>query len=201
MAVIFIAYAHDLVTKTPWWEAAPGISALYIMLIGLPAFFITAILKWVFAGKYESGSHPMWSWPVWRSEAITTTYEALAVPFFLEYLRGTPWLPLLLRLIGVKTGKRVWMNTTDVTEYDMVSIGDEAMLNEDSGPQTHLFEDRVMKIGAVKIGARCTVGTRSIVLYGSELGDEVLVEPLSLVMKGERLPEGTHWAGSPVRSA
>ncbi len=201
MAVIFIAYAHDLVTKTPWWQAIPGFSALYIVLIGLPAFFITAALKWLFVGKYEPANYPMWSWPVWRSEAITTTYETLAVPFFLEFLRGTAWLPILLRCIGVKTGRRVWMNTTDITEYDMVSIGDEAMLNDDSGPQTHLFEDRVMKIGEVKIGSRSTVGTRSIVLYGSELGDDVLLDPLSLVMKGERLPQGTRWAGSPVRSA
>ncbi|MBS1629995.1 MAG: amino acid adenylation domain-containing protein [Bacteroidetes bacterium] len=201
MAVIFIAYAHDFVTKTPWWEAILGISMLYIVLIGLPAFLITAALKWIFVGKYEAANYPMWSWPVWRSEAITSTYETLAVPFFLEFLRGTAWLPMLLRLIGVKTGKRVWMNTTDITEYDMVHIGDEAMLNDDSGPQTHLFEDRVMKIGPVKIGARSTVGTRSIILYDSEIGERVLLGPLSLVMKGERLPEETSWTGSPVRSS
>ena len=90
MAVIFIAYAHDLFTKTAWLQAMLGIPALYLLLIGLPSFLITAVLKWVVGGKYEVDSHPMWSWSVWRSEAITSTYEALAVPFFLEYLRGTP---------------------------------------------------------------------------------------------------------------
>ncbi len=201
MAVVFIAYAHDLVTKTPWWQALPGIPALYLLLIGLPSFLITTLLKWVFAGRYESGSHPMWSWSVWRSEAITSTYEALAVPFFLEYLKGTPWLPLILRVLGVKTGKRIWMNTTDITEYDMVSIGDEAQLNNDCGPQTHLFEDRVMKIGPVSIGARTTIGARTIILYESEIGDEACVDALSLVMKGEKLPAGTSWGGSPVKGS
>lgn len=200
MAVIFIAYAHDLVTKTEWWQAVLGIPALYMLLIGMPSFLITAVLKWVVVGKYESENHPMWSWSVWRSEAITSTYEALAVPFFLEYLKGTPWLPVLLRLLGVKTGKRIWMNTTDITEYDMVSIGDEAMLNDDCGPQTHLFEDRVMKIGPVSIGKGSTIGARTIVLYESEIGEGVLVGPLSLVMKGEKLPPDTSWTGSPVKS-
>jgi non-ribosomal peptide synthetase-like protein len=200
MAVIFIAYAHDLITKTEWWQAMLGIPALYMLLIGMPAFLITAVLKWVVVGKYESENHPMWSWSVWRSEAITSTYEALAVPFFLEYLKGTPWLPMILRLLGVKTGKRVWMNTTDITEYDMVSIGDEAMLNDDCGPQTHLFEDRVMKVGPVIIGKRSTIGARTIVLYESEVGEDVRVEALSLIMKGEKLPPGTSWAGSPVKS-
>lgn len=201
MSVIFIAYGHDLVTKEPWWVAFLGIPFLYLLLIGLPSFLFTAVLKWVFVGKYRADNHPMWSWSVWRSEAITSTYEALAVPFFLDFLRGTAWLPIVLRLMGVTIGKRVFMNTTDITEYDMVTIGDESQLNESCGPQTHLFEDRVMKIGAVNIGARTTVGTRSIILYDSELGDDVKLEPLSLVMKGERLPAGTSWIGSPVRNA
>jgi non-ribosomal peptide synthetase-like protein len=200
MAVIFIAYSHDLVTKTHWWQAALGIPALYMLLIGLPAFLITAVLKWLFVGVYDSENFPMWSWQVWRSEAITSTYEALAVPFFLEYLKGTPWLPVILRLLGVKTGRRIWMNTTDITEYDMVSIGDEAMMNDDCGPQTHLFEDRVMKIGSVKIGPRSTIGARTIVLYDSEVGAGVKVDPLSLVMKGEKLPDDTSWSGSPVKA-
>lgn len=141
----------------------------------------------------------MWTHKVWRSEANTTTYEALAVPFLLEYMKGTPFLPFMLRLFGVKFGKRVWLNTTDITEHDMVSIGDDTALNEDCGPQTHLFEDRVMKVGEVKIGARCSIGSRSIILYDSEIGDDVKLEPLSLVMKGEKLANDTEWTGSPIR--
>jgi non-ribosomal peptide synthetase-like protein len=200
MSVIFIAYGHDLLTTCPWWQTCIGIPFLYLLLIGLPAFLFTAVLKWIFIGKYESANHPMWSWSVWRTEAITSTYEALAVPFFLEYLKGTAWLPWALRLLGVKTGRRIWMNTTDITEYDMVTIGDEAALNDDCGPQTHLFEDRVMKVGPVAIGARATIGARSIILYDSEVGDDVKLDPLSLVMKGEKLPDGTSWTGSPVKN-
>ena len=138
---------------------------------------------------------------MWRSEAITTTYEALSIPFLLDYLRGTPWLPICMRILGVKVGKRVWMNTTDITEFDMVSIGDDAALNEDCGPQTHLFEDRVMKVGSVKIGARSSIGAGTIVLYDTEIGADCKIDALSLVMKGERLATGTDWTGSPVQPA
>jgi non-ribosomal peptide synthetase-like protein len=103
-------------------------------------------------------------------------------------------------MLGMKTGKRVWLNTTDFTEHDMISIGDDTALNEDSGPQTHLFEDRVMKIGNVKIGERVNIGSRTIVLYDSEVGNDNNIEALSLVMKGERLAPGTNWAGSPVNA-
>jgi non-ribosomal peptide synthetase-like protein len=198
-SILFIAHGHDLLTKKPLWQILLLFPFYYLVIMGLPAFLVTVLFKWVFVGKYKVQQKPMWTWAVWKSEAITSTYEALSVPFLLEYLKGTPWLPLALRLLGVKTGKRVWMNTTDVTEFDMVSIGDDSALNEDCGPQTHLFEDRVMKVGHVKIGARTSVGARSIILYDTEVGNDVKLEALSLVMKGEVLAPGTSWIGSPVK--
>ncbi len=199
-SVLFIAYAHDLI-KNGITYTVLYVPFYYLFFIGIPCFLMTVLLKWLVVGKYKSEQQPMWTYRVWRSEAITTTYEALAIPYFLEYLKGTPWLPIVLRLLGVKTGRRVWMNTADITEFDMVSIGDDTALNDDCGPQTHLFEDRVMKVGSVKIGKRCTVGARSIILYDSEMGDDVQLDGLSLVMKGERLPDGTLWEGSPVKGA
>ncbi|GAA3978254.1 Pls/PosA family non-ribosomal peptide synthetase [Mucilaginibacter dorajii] len=201
-SVLLIAYFHDLLidrTAIQILQQMPKLPFYYLYYMGMPALLVTVIMKWVFVGKYKVEQKPMWTHKVWRSEAITSTYEALAVPFFLEFLKGTPFLPMFLRLFGVKIGKRVWLNTTDITEHDMVTIGDDAALNEDCGPQTHLFEDRVMKVGTVTIGARTSIGTRSIILYDTEIGDDVKLEPLSLIMKGEQLAPGTEWTGSPIR--
>ena len=198
-SILFIAYSHDLLVEKRWWEIAYTLPVYYLYYMGLPAFLVTLVLKWLAVRVYKPEQKPMWTSKVWLSEAVTSTYEALSVPFVLDYMRGTPWLPVLLRLMGVKIGKRVWMNTTDITEFDMVHIGDDTALNEDSGPQTHLFEDRVMKVGPIKIGKRCSIGARTIILYDSEMGDDVNVDALSLIMKGENLQSGTNWGGSPVR--
>lgn len=174
-------------------------SFYYLGIVALPSFFFTVVLKWIFIGKYKKTEMPMYSLKVWLSEGITTLYEALPVQFFLDFLRGTMWLPFFMRFLGVKIGKKVWLNTTDITEFDMVTIGDESMLNEDCGPQTHLFEDRIMKIGSVKIGKQTTINSRTIILYDTEIGDHVNIDPLSLVMKGEVLSDETSWHGSPIR--
>jgi non-ribosomal peptide synthetase-like protein len=199
-SILFIAFGHNIIVEKSFLEGLFWFPIYYLGFMGIPAFLLTVILKWVFIGKYKAEQKPMWTWKVWRSEAITTTYETLAVPFLLEYLQGTPWLPVALRLMGMKIGKRVWLNTTDFTEHDMIEIGDDTAMNEDCGPQTHLFEDRVMKIGKVKIGERVNVGARTIILYDSEVGNDNNIEALSLVMKGERLAPGTNWAGSPVNA-
>ena len=121
---------------------------------GLASFLLVVALKWILIGRYRPCARAMWTPFVWISEAVTNLYESLAVPNFLDFLRGTPMLPWALRLLGAKIGKGVYLNTTDLTEFDCVRIGDEAELNAWCGPQTHLFEDRVMKIGLVEIGAR-----------------------------------------------
>jgi non-ribosomal peptide synthetase-like protein len=198
-SIFFIAYGHDLVVDKPLWKIILELPLYYLGFMGIPAILVTAALKWMLVGKYKPGQKPMWTMRVWLSEAMTSTYEALCVPFVLDYLRGTPWLPLVLRIFGTKMGKRVWMNTTDITEFDMVTIGTDAALNEDSGPQTHLFEDRVMKIGHVVIGERSSIGARTIVLYDTNIGNDVNIDALSLVMKGETLSPGTNWAGSPIK--
>lgn len=168
------------------------------LIYGLACFLFVVILKWLIIGRYRKSNHPMWTSFVWFSEAITNLYEGIAVPNFMRYLRGTPLLPWAFRLLGCRIGKNVYLDSTDITEFDCVSIGDHSVINALACPQTHLFEDRVMKIDHVTIGANANLGSRSSVLYSAELADNVSLAPLTLVMKGEFLPGGTRWHGSPA---
>ena len=197
-SIFFIAYSSEMLYNDPLVYILLKLPFYYLFFLGFPVFIITAVLKWLVVGKYKATNIPMWNIKVWKSELITSTYEALPVPFLLEYLKGTPWLPILLRVFGVKTGKRIFLGTADFTEFDMVTLGDDVALNEDSGAQTHLFEDRVMKIGTVKVGNRVAIGSRSIILYDTTIEDDVSIDSLSLVMKGETLQKNTSWNGSPV---
>ena len=51
-----------------------------------------------------------------------------------------------------------------MTEFDLVHIGDDSSIGRATSLQTHLFEDRVMKMSVLEVGNRCTVGTRAVVL-------------------------------------
>lgn len=168
---------------------------------GLATFLFVAVFKWVLMGRYRKRSVPMWTPFVWLSEATTNLYEGITVPNFMRYLRGTPWLPWALNLLGCRIGRGVYLDTTDITEFDCVTIGDHAELNALTCPQTHLFEDRVMKIDRVVIGRQVTVGPRSTVLYSAAVGDGAQLGPMTLVMKGETLPPNTRWAGNPAAPA
>jgi len=156
--------------------------------------------KWLWMGVYRPIVKPMWSWWALRTEAVAVSFSALAVKPLLEHLLGTPLLPWVFRLYGVKIGKGVFMNASDITEFDCVTIGDHVVLNTMCLLQTHLYEDRMMKVGRIAVGAGATVGGGAFVLYDTIVGEHARLAGLTTVMKGECLPPNTSWAGSPAEA-
>ena len=190
--------AHDGYAKIGAVNTLLMLPLFYIVLFALPALFFTALLKWTLIGVYKPSEWPLWSLNVWLSEAVTSTWETITEPLLATLLVGTPYLAWCFRLMGANVGSRVTLLSSDITEYDCVTIGDEAIINHSCGAQTHLFEDRIMKVGQVSFGRRSCAKPYSICLPGSSISDGAQLGCLSLLMKGENLPECTAWEGAPV---
>ena len=172
---------------------------LILLLLSISTIFIGWLFKTILVGKYKPDAKPLWNTFIWRNEFINSISENLVYPFFENMLLGTPLAPVYFRIMGCKIGKKVFMETTEITEFDLVTIGNESALNFGCTIQTHLFEDRVMKMSTVNIGKACTVGSLSVVLYDTKMHDNSQLQGLSLIMKGESLPENTKWQGSPCQ--
>lgn len=179
------------------WLAVAGTFFAAGIVVSLAMALVSIVFKWVAMGVYRPIQRPMWSWWAMRTEAVAVLYGGLASKVMLDYVRGTPFLPWMLRLYGLKVGRGAWINCTDFTEYDCVRIGDYAVINMHAVPQTHLYEDRVMKVGRIDIGTGATLGSASVVLYDTVIGPWSRIDPLSIVMKGETIPAHTRWAGAP----
>ncbi|CEM08117.1 unnamed protein product [Vitrella brassicaformis CCMP3155] len=184
-------------TDLGWW-------GLFLM----PAMFwlygsVNAIVaiagKWLLVGRYGEQQAPLWSSFVWRAELSNALEEDLAFNSFIRVLIGTPLLPMWFHLLGARIGSRVYMATPHLTEPDLVAIGDDACINDDVTVQGHLFEDRIMKMGTITIGRRCTVGTRAVVLYTTNMADGSYLAPMSLMMKGEEFERGERFGGIPAK--
>ncbi len=169
------------------------------LLAGVAAVLIVVAFKWIVMGRYRPSESPLWSGFVWRTELLTAMHENLADPFLVHVTVGTPLVNWFFRMLGAKIGSRVYLDTTYLTEFDLVNIGDDVCINSDVTIQTHLFEDRVMKMSTVEIGDGCSVGMGSIVLYDTAMGAGSTLGDLSLLMKGESLPADTMWEGAPAR--
>jgi non-ribosomal peptide synthetase-like protein len=202
---ITMAFITADIIAVPLDEKQWGLALVYFLMAGIASTFaciaFTVIIKWVTMGVYKPTMKPMWSFWAMRTEMVAVMYGGLAGKASNEYLRGTPFLPWVLRLHGCKIGKGVWMELTDVTEFDCITVGDYCALNGFSCLQTHLYEDRIMKVGRVNLGKGVTVGWGATVLYDTKVGDYAQIAPLTVVMKGENIPAHSAWAGSPALPA
>ena len=190
LAVLAIYNAHGV-----WavYAAAPFIG--WTALIATVATVVT--LKWTVMGTFKPVVVPLWSAYVWFNEALNGIYEAMMAPVVASFF-GTPFVAPLLRLLGCKIGKHCYIGSSLFSEFDLIDIGDYVTLNGGSIIQNHLFEDRIMKSSHLRIDDGATVGNMAVVLYDTRMGENAVLGPLSLLMKGEVMPADSRWHGIPT---
>nr|HAT8713900.1 amino acid adenylation domain-containing protein [Legionella jordanis] len=167
------------------------------VVVGLVAGIVA--LKWFILGKVKPATKPIWNIFIWKNDIIEYSYSYFINPNFTNLVLGTPFVSLLLRSLGAKIGKKVFIDTADFTEFDLIRIEDEVCINSEAVIQTHLYEDRVFKMSTINIEKGCNVGIASIVLYNTVMEKNSTLGNFSLLMKGENLPENTRWQGIPAQ--
>jgi non-ribosomal peptide synthetase-like protein len=119
--------------------------------------------------------------------------------WFQLLFKGTPFKSLLMRLLGVRMGKKVFDDGCLFIEKTLTAVGDYSNLNAGSTIQGHSLEEGIFKSDYIKIGRGCTIGCGAWVHYGVTIGDNVILDPDSFLMKGENPAPSTVWRGNPAR--
>jgi non-ribosomal peptide synthetase-like protein len=113
--------------------------------------------------------------------------------------KGTPFKNVVSRLVGIKTGRKVYDDGCITTERTLTQIGDYANLNEASVLQPHSLEEGVFKSDFIQIGKGCTLGVGAFVHYGVAMNDQAVLDADSFLMKGEVLDPHSIWRGNPAK--
>ena len=180
------------------WGTSVLLAGPVVVVASLLAALSATVAQRVLVGRVRPGEHPLWSGFVWRSELADAFTEVVAAPWFARGATGTPLLVQWLRSLGARIGRGSWVESYWLPEADLVELGDGATVGRGSVVQTHLFHDRVLATDTVVLGAGATLGPHSVALPASSLGATVTVAPASLVLRGDRLPDGSRWRGNPV---
>jgi non-ribosomal peptide synthetase-like protein len=201
LALGFYALIHSTIVLI---ASVPPLPLLLILPaiefgIAIGSTLLVVLLKWLIMGRYRPRVEPYWGTWVRGTEFVTGMFEAVVEPGLGRLVAGTPFMGPLMRLFGASVGARVYLTDGGGTEFDLIHIGDDAVIGENTSLQTHLFEDRVMKMSHVTVEAGASVGPNSVVLYDAVVGAGTTLDGLSLVMKSEALPPETRWRGIPAR--
>ncbi len=193
-----VAAGLEVVADRVGFLVAAVLAGPVLMGAGLLAAVVASVAKWALVGRHRAGEQPLWSSFVWRNELADTFVELVAAPWFARPATGTPALNVWLRSLGATIGAGVWCETYWLPEPDLVELRDGATVNAGCVVQTHLFHDRVMSMDKVVLRRGATLGPNSVILPAAVIGRDATVGPVSLVMRGESVPDKTRWTGNPI---
>jgi acetyltransferase-like isoleucine patch superfamily enzyme len=113
--------------------------------------------------------------------------------------RGSPIWTAYLRLNGARIGRRVYVNTTFISDHNLLDFRDNVVIGGDVHLSGHTVEAGIVKTAGVRLGRGVTIGLGSVIDIDVEVSDNCQVGALSLVPKHSRLEAGAVYAGIPAK--
>jgi len=175
------------------------VAALGYFLYGLTLIAVVPAARWVtFAfgtpvGRYPYASLRGYQWASYNALILTVRYS------FVNWIRATPFNVIFYRLMGMKAGARVQINTAVVADCNLLTIGEGTVIGGDVTLIAHSVEDQHLVSAPVRIGRQVTVGLMSVVMPGCTIGDRAILAANAVLKKGTTVGDGEVWGGVPAR--
>ena len=137
-------------------------------------------------------------WPLLdfvRYAAANHLVRLLAGAFF----HASPIWTTHLRLAGARLGRRVYVNSLELNDYNLLEFEDDVVIGAGVHLSGHTVEAAIVKTGRVHLGRNTTVGVNSIVEIGVTTGPNCEIGALSFVPKNTKLEADATYAGIPAK--
>ncbi|HTQ00211.1 MAG TPA: DapH/DapD/GlmU-related protein [Casimicrobiaceae bacterium] len=199
-AAVFHAL-HPFVDGVSSWLRYPltgVLLALGYFAYGLAILVIAPAINFVLGGRlspYRGSAVTLAAlrWYVHCTMTLVVRYS------FLEFVTPSPFSQMYYRLMGMRIGREVTLNSTAIADPSLIAIGDRATIGGSANILAHYAQGGYLVIAPVKIGAGATIGMRAIVMGGVEVGEKAKVLANSFVLPNTKIPAGESWAGIPAQ--
>lgn len=144
-------------------------------------------------GRYPYYSFKAFQWASYNALILLVRYTCI------NFMRVTPFINIFHRLMGMKLGKRVQINTAVIGDSNLIEIGDDTVIGGDVTLVAHAAERGQLVAQRVRIGSNVTVGLMAVIFPGCEIGDGAVIAANAVLQKGTRVGPGEIWGGVPAR--
>jgi acetyltransferase-like isoleucine patch superfamily enzyme len=118
---------------------------------------------------------------------------------FLPFVTLTPMGGWFLSAMGMRLGKRVFVNTEYISDPRLITLGDDVVIGGSVQLFAHFGGGGHLTVAPVVIGARATIGEKATVMGDVHVGEDAVVLPHSVLLPGSRVGAGETWGGVPAR--
>jgi non-ribosomal peptide synthetase-like protein len=177
--------------------AACVLAALAYFAYAITVILVVPLFRLIAPGTPE-GRYPYYSgkafrWASYNALILLVRYTCI------NFMRVTPFINLFHRLMGMKLGKRVQLNTAVIGDSNLIEIGDDTVIGGDVTLIAHSAERGDLVAQRVRIGSRVTVGLMAVVMPGCDIGDGAVIAANAVLLKGTRVGPGEIWGGVPAK--
>ncbi|XP_071913764.1 uncharacterized protein [Coffea arabica] len=120
-------------------------------------------------------------WALYKVQEVSS--KTMAV-----HLRGTVFLKYWFQILGAKIGSSVLLDTVDITDPALVSIGDGTVIAEGALIQSHEVKNGILSLLPIRIGKSSSIGPYAVIQKGSVLGERSEVLASQKTEAGDRVP-------------
>jgi len=190
--VYFFNYIYDLTAG--WLQlfhyAAVGFGMVCgFFLYGFTLIFVTPAFNFIlplklkpFRGIYYSLQSVPWF--------IHNALVYLVRYTFLEFITPTPLNILFYKMMGMKIGKGVHINTTNISDVCMIELEDKVTIGGSAHIICHYAAKGYLVVAPVKIKKGATLGLKSTIMGDVEIGEGALIAPHQVVYPKTKIPAG-----------
>jgi hypothetical protein len=109
---------------------------------------------------------------------------------FLEFLTPSPLNILFYRMMGMKIGKGVVINTTFISDPCLITLEDYVTVGGSATIFAHYGQKGYLIIAPVHVGRGTNIGLKASIMGGATIGANVNIKPHSAVMPKTTVGDG-----------
>ncbi len=157
---------------------------------------IAVAAKWLLLGRVRAGAIPIWSAHYFRFWVVKRLARSAPATAFV----GTPFFNLYLRLLGAKIGRNaaILTHSAPFASADLFEVGEDAVVMRSVTLPGYSAYGNRLHLDAIRLGRNAFVGEQSLLDIGASIGDFGELGHASSLQRGQRVPDGKRYAGSPA---
>ena len=180
------AFSADWITPLRFVALGCAFSTAYL-IYGISMIFVVPLVNKLLPFRVKPFRGPFYSLPAvpWYYHNALTYMVRFT---FLEFVTPTPLNILFYRMMGMKIGRGVVINTTFISDPCLISLGDYVTIGGSATIFAHYGQKGYLVIAPTVIGAGTNIGLKASVMGGATLGEHVMLKPHGCVMPKTVVP-------------
>jgi non-ribosomal peptide synthetase-like protein len=205
--LFFLGYSYfaavGVAAGYEWISAGTSALDIYVrsVLAGGGGFLVVCILpiltKWILIGRWKAGHIRVWSVTYVRFWVVKTLIRSN--PAALMFV-GSPLYMWYLRALGAKIGPGAVIFSRHVPICtDLLTIGAGTVIRKGAFFLCYRANAGRIETGTVTLGRDVFVGEKSVLDIDTSMGDGAQLGHASSLQRGQAVPGGERWHGSPAQ--